>query len=837
MKYKNYIYLLIIVLFSSCAPVNRFTRIKKTPRQYSLNYCYSDIKARKTDYNKESWIVFSDRDNNDTYHNPGGKVKLKKMEFMEPFFVIKEKGEYLCLVKYDPEIVKDDIFSRRFKDREKAQYYGWVHSSRLLLTRQSGTDVSSGMKSKSISIVSDTTAILEPNVFFESDSILTYKDDMLTVKNGKIPFYEILYILKKSVDNEKMLVSRKTIVSPGESSTDVLGWVPNSLVKEVGERLFVDIEPIVESSPYLLNFQNRYRNDTLNISASTYNLMKDYSYRNPALRFNPIQSYKEGNHGEIHFSTAVSLPVVDREKNYVLNVNGNKIMYGDFMKLERELKNLNIMFVFEGKERVLYSFPEIMNVIQNLQPMFGQEDDDFNYRFGAVVSYNGDLNSQDRTMTKSKDLTDSYGDVLDFLMSEKENVSNYRPLSAADSWRGVSKAVEMVEPHNKETNLLIIIGEEGYSELADSSLVRRMADANCRILGYQVHSTISNTGNNFVLQIENMIEHCGRQEAISKRERIVYPDQVKSQNRFRESSRNVYALDYPENSMTQGWLLFPDKSVDTPLLDILSSAIDTFVVEVKTDNDLLINSLYKAFDAVGNSRYKYDSLWVNYNGYDSTWIMKRDLPLRFSKRMPAFYMPSMPVILNNKIDSLDLHLLLSESEMKDVMDFLEKFCKYEPDYKYLGAARKKTRKVCNCPDDELYSQEAARPNQIMTNAQNIPQYLNTNKIRRHLYKLHMNELKSVNRLCKMSKGRFKSYSLTQAQKEIIGSPSDNDMLRKFVVRDFKRKNCIPDHKLDELILYVKGKKEKLDNHLRTTQRDVFQSNGETYYWVSWDLLP
>jgi hypothetical protein len=80
--------LLSVFLLSSCGSVNTFTRLKRTPREYSLNYCYSDLRAPKSKLNKETWIVFSDRDNNDTYQNPGGKVRLKQMSFMEPFFVI-----------------------------------------------------------------------------------------------------------------------------------------------------------------------------------------------------------------------------------------------------------------------------------------------------------------------------------------------------------------------------------------------------------------------------------------------------------------------------------------------------------------------------------------------------------------------------------------------------------------------------------------------------------------------------------------------------------------------------------------------------------------------------
>ncbi|MDL2303706.1 hypothetical protein LJC28_04860, partial [Dysgonomonas sp. OttesenSCG-928-D17] len=86
----------IILVFSACGPVNRFTKAKKIPREYSLNYCGGEgIKAPKTDLNKEPWIVYSDREKNTTYNNPGGKVKAKDVDYLDPFLVIGTKGDHL----------------------------------------------------------------------------------------------------------------------------------------------------------------------------------------------------------------------------------------------------------------------------------------------------------------------------------------------------------------------------------------------------------------------------------------------------------------------------------------------------------------------------------------------------------------------------------------------------------------------------------------------------------------------------------------------------------------------------------------------------------------------
>mgnify|MGYP000323275690 CR=1 FL=1 len=53
------------------------------------------------------------------------------------------------------------------------------------------------------------------------------------------------------------------------------------------------------------------------------------------------------------------------------------------------------------------------------------------------------------------------------------------------------------------------------------------------------------------------------------------------------------------------------------------------------------------------------------------------------------------------------------------------------------------------------------------------------------------------------------------------------------VKDLRKKKMITDAELDMLIEYFKEKKKLLDE----AAGKPFQSNGQTYYWISRDLLP
>ena len=824
--------LIFIFLVSSCGPVNTLTRLKRTPREYSLNYCYSDIRAPKSNLNKETWIVFSDRDNNDTYQHPGGKVKLKRMSFMEAFFVIREKGDFLQLVKYDTEVIAGNPQARIMKNRKKAEYYGWVRRSNMLLTKQSSIDMATGFKNKAITMVSDSLAVSVPQLFFDTDSVLAFKDENMTLPSCKVPIHEILYILKSSADGKKILVSRKTQLNPQEAVSEVPGWISSSIVKEVGQRLFVDAESIENALPVDKPvFLDRCNENEITLEAVELRDINKYSRNNPEFRYAPVRSYRTDS-AQIYFHTAFPAPLINKERNYVLNLNGNKIMYNDFLRLEENLRKMNIIFVFEGRERLLQEYPRLMSVIQNLQPFFNIENDPYQYKFGAVLTYR-DNNQSMSLQTKTHDLSEDFTKVLDFLTAEMDSISGYYPIANNQAWSGLYKAVEMMEIHPEETHLLIVIGESGYtSEKADSILAKRIATANGRVLGYQIfNEKLSNEDNNFVLQIENLIEKYTQYDMSMRRERLVYTSQYKPEVRYRESVRNVYALD-PQKSMTQGWILFPAKTEDMQL-DILTQSIDTLIMETRQDNDAVIEHIDRAFNEFGDRFYRFTNSWTTYNGKDSLWNINRELLHRMPRNLPAWFLPSKTISIA-KDDTVDYHLLLSESELKEIRTFLEDLTMYEPDFKYKGKRIKVKR--CNCPDDNLIVNEVQQDEHIY-DKNGDPVYFNTRSIRWHLYQSFMTRLKTSYKISTVRRCRLKYQSLAIAELEIVGNPVKEDMVKKFIIKDLKRKKKMKDVELDRLILYYKQKQAALENYLYKQGNIAFVSNGESYYWIDRDLLP
>lgn len=810
-----------MAIITSCAPINRFTRIKQVPREYIMNYCGGEIKAPSSLQLKNNpWIVFSDQPGNMSYQSATGKNEMKELQFMDAFLVVGKKDDWLKVVKYDPAQIKSH--GRRLGDHKSAIYCGWVHKSDLLLTRNSVTDLATGLKNKQITVFSDTVPLKVPEKYFINDSLLTFENTDLSKPYTKIPIHQLVFPLKQSEDRSKTLIAKKSYISPDSLDMEVCGWVSNAVIKNIGQQLHVDVRSLPDST---LWFKNKAETDTLNFRRAQLTPSKELAQIARPLAYSPVTSYCQMD-TVIRFKTGAFMPVIDKQENFVLNVNGNRIYYNQFKEIEKDLQKINVVFVVEGNDLAVKQFPEVVNVIQGLQPLFADPNDGFDYKFGSVLAFNEKGNSENPEVHLTKD----YMQVLDFLSAKSNNAKQLVATGGRRSWNTLRTAVNLFEDHKKESNLIILIGETGNnSEWADSTLVNRMAEYNCRILGFQLFGGNPDKFNNFVLQVENMIDNYAVKISRQKREIIVYADQLRKYHEYREVNKNVYCLDFPDRSMTQGWVVFPQKQENLPL-EGLASSVDTLLQQVKGDNRLLTQSLYKAFNEIGNFRNREDSTLVDYFQMQPSGI--KSLPEALRNAEPEWYLPAQPVVLHDSVSHLlEYRLLATEAEFKRMRNFVNALSKYEVDYKYEAQKKEKVkkRKICDCPEDEVLLKDTRSSAAEMKDSH---EYASTKKVRANLFALYYTYINN-GKLCRIKYKKLKNMSMAEAQRLITTCPTDNPFLKAFTVNDLKRKKHLADETLDMLVEYFKSKKSAWEE----AAGKGFTSNGQTYYWISKDMLP
>lgn len=835
-KYFNNIPILftILLIVTSCGPVHKFTRVKKIPREYSMNYCGGEIKAPKTEINKKPWIVYSDRTNNASYNNAGGKIKAQDVDYLEPFLVIGQKKDYLKLIKYTPDILKNGKL-----DYKKAEYYGWIHKSKVLLNFQSVTDISTGLKDKMVISFRDTVAFNDPQTYFANDSIILYKDVETQGKAGAISMHSIVYPLKQSEDGTKTLIAATHEVTTEGVKDEVLGWIDNSLLQDKGQVLHFDPQSL---SPQHLQFRIT-ENQTINHSKDIEDLHSAISEQYKPVKYTPVYSYGERDKLTA-FKTAFSVPVLDYNLNYIFNVNGGHISYRKFRHISKKLKFINIVFVLDGKQHIIDHFPQIVNALQNLQPLFESKDEEFSYRFGCVLDFDTNPRSFNPVV---KNLTPDYSDLINFLSKKANRKEELRSISLSRTWENISKACELVKNDPEATNLFVVIGETGYSSESNiENIHNELLANNCRIIGFQVYAGENDNYNNFVLNIESMITSYSDKMLKTKGDLLVSPKQLRYDNYFTEIGdlKNGYRLDFPQNSITQGAVFFPQKGETLPL-EILTNNVDTIIRQIKDDNHSLIEHMKSAFVAAGNNRTRFDSLFAIHYNLSPERMPGKDIISGFKNDLPGWFMPSDPILLDDTTrQDIKYKLLLNKKEMQDIKEFVEALSKYEVDYIDMAKDRKKKIKTpCNCPDDDIFDEieRLKQANSVLIQdsitgkstpiySEQKGKYVNTKKIRKHLYNLYTKE-RNYCKLCKQKKKHLKKMTLAQAQSHITHCPHHNEKLTQFKVRDIKNKKKLSDSQLEELILYFKENKGKLD------EAEKFESNGQVYYWLDMHLLP
>jgi hypothetical protein len=809
-KKNAFLLLFTLLLLTSCSPVNWFTRVKKIPREYSLNYCGGEIKAPKTDLNKEPWIVFSDRENNQTFNNAGGKVKAQDVDYLDPFLVIKKKGEFLRLIKYTSGILKNGKL-----EYKKAEYYGWIHQSKLLLNQQSVTDISSGKKNKMLVVFSDTTAINEPEKYFVPDSVKVFKDPELNTPIGGVSPYSVVYQLKVSDDGFKTLIAKKPYLKAGEVKSDILGWVDNSLIKDIGAGLHANLSHLPDDSLWFFEKNGRERKLTEDIK----DMLSLLTEQHKTLKYNPVSSFSVRD-DLTAFRTRMLIPLFDLSDNYIFNVNGGHITHRQYRSIARELRKINISFVLEGKEEVIARFPQIVNALQNMQDLFEQEDA-FSFRFNCVMSFDEDT-------TKSvyyTDFTPDYSRLINSLSDKTNRKTHLKPLKNQVRWPALQKAVALLDNHRDAVNLIVLIGETGYAtEGVDSTFIRHLSRNNCRIAGFQVYGGESDDYNNFVLDVEQMINAYAEKMLTTKKELLVTPGQVKKENYFKElEPPNTFRLDFPDKSITQGFLFFPKKGESLPM-EILPNYIDTLLQQIKSDNNDVLRQIGQSFNSAGNNRTKYDSLFISNFGLAASATPAKKFISSFPKTTPGWYLPSKIVVLDDSLNrKMDYRLMLSEREMKELKEFVQSLSAVEVDLKYRAEEKKqKQKKTCNCPEDDLFAE--LETGEYNWNDSVSQEYASTRGVRKNIYKQYLNTIKYC-KLCKEKGKRLKSLTFAEAHRRITGCPTSNEFMNAFRLKDIKKKKKIPDKLLDDLVNYF----IKMAGELEKSEK--FESNGETYYWV------
>ncbi|MEO0583038.1 MAG: type VI secretion system protein TssR domain-containing protein [Bacteroidota bacterium] len=533
-----------------------------------------DDKAQKApNSSKNLWVVFSDRDDNLTFETPSSNKSFKKIQFLDKFFVVDQEGEYVRIVRYEPE----KLSGRRKNFISNPNDFGWIHQDKLLLWRSAMIDPDTRFRLKALTVYK--AKALEAITVYNPLNIYKHPKRTSNFKNDKnLRLFQLFFICKRDVKNNSVLISRASKIS-SQAQDDILGWVDEDIVQLWKTRLC--LEPNWDREAANSRKESNIRTTLLDSPSAAEQFLKTGQAdlkniiwdndpfelkRDPNLfRMPVLEQYANGV-----IKTGIISPVFDSIGSRTIDLeefNRIKIAYN---RVREKARKFNIVLVIDGNTRMQSYFPTIDSAISSLIPLW--KDSPNSYKLGSVV-YNS---MNDRIPVIEKYPTGNYRNVLSLFQSYVDTDTG-----GDDSEINLNLALALGSAlrmfQRDETNILILIGES-TAEFDVEAIARKIRAKACGLSIIQPANSLKPPQLNFLFAAKELLL------------RSQDPGYHASLKPIPEK-RNTFSLGYPQRSATPGIFIHADSEYafsPTQLSDVIREQLTTL--------ELQHNEVLKALD-------------------------------------------------------------------------------------------------------------------------------------------------------------------------------------------------------------------------------------------------
>jgi hypothetical protein len=462
------------------------------------------------------YIVYSDRDNNPTYESPKSGAKVKEtIGFMQPFFVVEDAEDYVHIVEFNAKGY--DLLSKKITSDLKD--YGWIHKDKMLLWQHAMIDRKTRFTKKCLAVNSLKT-LQNVEQYAKGDNLRLYNEPKSGKENNAdVRLYNFLYVYDEEAGY--VLIGKQIKFEPGSKDV-ILGWVNKDIIQIWDQRMA--LEPKGGSAGQL-----RKNNDT---PIRIYTEEKDargYQQRG--------KSYEGGV--ELPFSDSWDreypsewkrLPIIDFPKDgaeilhtgvisKVYNDSGEEILdideqykiTKDYERLRKAKSNINIVFVVDGSPTLSKYKTPIMQAIYNSTARLDQMGNDTPPEFGAVFYRNPAEESCGNSEVVLVELTNNEREIGRRLEEEFNKPACSTPQKSTSLDKAINAALGMLlkSTQIEQTNVLVIIGGEGYSTTSGVKkveLIDKLAKAHCSMMCFQPENNGDASFFQFVTQVKSLMD-------------------------------------------------------------------------------------------------------------------------------------------------------------------------------------------------------------------------------------------------------------------------------------------------------------------------------------------
>ncbi|WP_374948631.1 type VI secretion system protein TssR domain-containing protein [Mucilaginibacter sp.] len=773
----------IAITASAQSPVTIGKKVATLPAAYQKptdqTNMYSDGKSTSL-----PWIVFSDRDENYTYTAPGGSLVMKKIKFMEPFYVSKESNGYLKLIKYQPGMIQ----GRKLVNKKAAQSYGWISKDKVLLWQSAYVNQHSGYPQKALTVVSGKGPLTYPGIYYDrSDSLYVFTSPEMEHRKNKVAINQLLYVFKKSSDGKNVLVGSEGQLVADSAAMSVYGWVPADAVHIWGDRLYIgSVKNDYDTDDSVATILNQSLHSNTTGTQFAFDPLIDTDQ--PVLRTLPVIDYPVGSKSSGDMQVGIATDVYDKSHNSVINIRGGHLSYKEYLDIRKNLHKINVVFVVDGGSAMRSYFSGLTNTIQSFESVFSNYNKGNKINYGAVVYR--DQTDCTTGGVKQQAFSTDYRQVIRFLDKEAAVTANCTAaVNSQPVFDGLHTSLGMFKTHRNETNLIVLIGSTG-NDRSDagrlSDISYEVAAADARILAIQVYSDYNSIYNDFVIQSRKLVSESASLLAERKKNRMVIGEGLSNSQQFNTSLSDSisFYLDYPKNSMIQGAVVFPPKGV-VKTNKAMEASLKRLMSETQSEIRTQTHSLDSVFRLTGREHQYVTPVVMSQFTAPVSDTLGDNLPHNAFK---YYLTANLPVsVVKDNPSQLQFLVILNDQEFKQMSDILS-----------------------------------------MMIGENLQQ--DAGNYRSKLYKNYINVVKKYMGL-DMETLEIKNMKLSDYIQKTTGMVvPEGKAFGNYRVIDLKHNNHMPQQPFEAYINYLIKCRNNIKQQALVSQH--FISNGKTYYYIT-----
>lgn len=581
---RTVVFLAAVCLLFGCTAKKALVIYNPKPSFYIAidRHLYTNGHAKQP----QPWLVFSDRANNALHPSAEGEAGDKIVPFLYPLLVVKQEAEMFQVGEYLPETLKE-----RKIPKKELKIMGWIPQEKLLLWGNSIRDETTGFTPKATLVINDTDAITHSERYLD-DSVFVYRSPTLVgppIK--KLSLGQIVYIYKQSADQERYLIGRKPNTTIDSIKNDIYGWISKSMLSIWGSRSAIRIHDIQAVSKSKV---------VDSIAADQKPLLCPSMAKDP-FSIESIYPISISSISSSNVETKFFTNIFDYKANKVYNVLGQAIYYNKFREILANNKKLNVVFVLDVSQNNKHYIPIVKSLLQEMQLKFESSVYFNQVKFGAVVYKENSCN----VSTLTSPLSPNYREVSSFIERKNKEMSCAETSIIQPTHSALLKATKLLADAKDETNIIVLIGTTVNQNSQTDGLITALSKVKARLILFQSQSKSADAYTDFVLMAENILSNTSQNISELKKEKLVNQDDLLVGNNFslQGGENGVYRLDYPNQSMTQGYVIFPKKG-EVMLSNFLKNSLDTLTQHVTLDNqriDRALNAYFRSAIGIDNT--------------------------------------------------------------------------------------------------------------------------------------------------------------------------------------------------------------------------------------------